>query len=110
MATEMASLNGYAVGQSSSGEIHVGNQVDWMYGMHRIMSFTIEMGDAFAMPDEANPIETARNMEAALYAIEQAGRSRGSGYASPATGYSHAMRLVSARTANWPMPVEVAPE
>ena len=77
MLVEMASLSGYAVGQSSSGEIHVGNQVDWMYGMHRIMSFTIEMGDAFAMPDEAIPTETARNMEAALYAIEQAGAVEG---------------------------------
>lgn len=72
MATEMASLSGYDVGQSSSGEIHVGNQVDWMYATHRIMSFTIEMGDAFHMPDEAIPTETGRNMEAASYAIEQA--------------------------------------
>jgi len=32
----------------------------------------LEMGDAFAMPDEAIPTETARNMDAAYYAIEQA--------------------------------------
>ena len=72
MATEMARLSAYDVGQSSSGEIHVGNQVDWMYGTHRILSFTIEMGDAFHMPDEAIATETGRNMEAAFYAIEQA--------------------------------------
>ncbi len=72
MATEMASLSGYDVGQSSSGEIHVGNQVDWMYATYRIMSFTVEMGDAFHMPDEAIASETGRSMEAAYYAIEQA--------------------------------------
>ena len=77
MATEMARFSDYAVGQSSSGEIHVGNQVDWMYATHRILSFTIEMGDSFTMPDEAIATETARNLEAALYAIEQAGRPRG---------------------------------
>ena len=72
LATEMARLSGYAVGQSSSGDIHVGNQVDWLYGTYRIMSFTLEMGDSFTMPDEAIPTETGRNMEAVLYAIEQA--------------------------------------
>jgi carboxypeptidase T len=73
MAKEMARLSGYAVGQSSSGEIHVGNQVDWMYATHRILSFTVEMGDSFTMPDEAIATETARNLETALYAMEQAG-------------------------------------
>jgi hypothetical protein len=72
MATKMAALSGYDVGQSSSGEVHVGNQVDWMYATYRIMSFTVEMGDAFHMPDEAIPTETGRNMEAAYYATEQA--------------------------------------
>ena len=47
--------------------------MDWLYANHRIMTFTFEMGDAFAMPDEAIPTETARNMDAAYYAIEQAG-------------------------------------
>ncbi|MBA3801152.1 MAG: hypothetical protein H0X18_19095 [Geodermatophilaceae bacterium] len=65
MAMEMARLSGYSVGQSSRGDIHVGNQVYWMYGQHRIMSFTFEMGDSFTMPDEAIPTETGRNMEAA---------------------------------------------
>jgi hypothetical protein len=72
MATEMAALSGYDVGQSSSGDVHVGNQMDWLYATYRIMTFTFEMGDAFAMPDEAIPTETGRNMEAAYYAIEQA--------------------------------------
>jgi hypothetical protein len=73
MATEMARRSGYAVGQSSSGEIHVGNQVDWMYATYRILSFTLEMGDSFTMPDEAIASETARNLDTALYAMEQAG-------------------------------------
>jgi len=72
MATEMSALSGYDVGQSSSGEIHVGNQMDWLYSTYRIMTFTFEMGDAFHMPDEAIRTETGRNMEAAYYAIEQA--------------------------------------
>ena len=73
MATEMARLSGYASAQSSAwAGINVGNQMDWMYATHRIMTFTFEMGDTFAMPDEAIPTETDRNMEAAYYAIERA--------------------------------------
>jgi hypothetical protein len=73
MATEMAALSDYDVGQSSSGEIHVGNQMDWLYGTYRILTFTVEMGDAFHMPADAIETETGRNLEAAYYAIEQAG-------------------------------------
>lgn len=72
MATEMARLSDYGVGQASSGEVHVGNMPDWMYATHRILSFTLEMGDSFTMPDEAIATETARNLDAALYAIERA--------------------------------------
>ncbi len=75
MASEMGRRSGYAAAQSSSGEIHVGNQVDWMYGTHRILSFTLEMGDSFTMPDEAIGPETERNLDTALYAMEQAGRT-----------------------------------
>jgi hypothetical protein len=73
MATEMARRSGYTVGQASSGEIHVGNMPDWMYATHGILSFTVEMGDSFTMPDEAIATETARNVDTALYAMEQAG-------------------------------------
>jgi hypothetical protein len=73
MAAEMASRSGYAVAQSSAwAGINVGNQMDWMYAAHGIMTFTLEMGDAFYMPDEAISTETSRNMDAAHYAIEQA--------------------------------------
>lgn len=75
MATEMATLADYDVGQASSGEIHVGNMPDWMYAAHKILSLTIEMGDSFTMPDEEIAIETARALPAALHVIEQAGRA-----------------------------------
>ncbi len=68
----MGRLSDYAHAQSSYDEIHVGNQMDWLYATYGILSFMFEMGDAFAMPDEAISTETGRNMEAAYYAIEQA--------------------------------------
>lgn len=71
MAAEMGELSGYAHAQSSYDEIHVGNQMDWLYATYGILSFTFEMGDAFFMPDEAIATETARTMGAAYYAIEQ---------------------------------------
>ncbi len=72
IATEMARRSDYDVGQASSGEVHVGNMPDWMYATHGILSFTLEMGDSFTMPDEAIATETARNLDAALYAMERA--------------------------------------
>lgn len=72
MATAMAERSRYGVAQSSSGSINVGNQMDWLYATYRIATFTFEMGDEFYMPDEAIPTETARNMEAAYFAIEHA--------------------------------------
>ena len=72
MAAEMGDLSGYAHAPSSYDEIHVGNQMDWLYATYGTLSFTFEMGDAFHMPDEAIPTETGRNMEAAYYTIERA--------------------------------------
>lgn len=72
MAAEMGERSRYASAQSSSGSVNVGNQMDWLYATYRVMTFTIEMGDAFFMGDEAIPSETGRNMDAAYYAIEQA--------------------------------------
>ncbi|MBA3404918.1 MAG: S-layer homology domain-containing protein [Gemmatimonadaceae bacterium] len=72
MATAMAERSRYGVAQSSSGSVNVGNQMDWLYATYRTMTFTFEMGDTFYMPDEAIPTETARNMEAAYFAIERA--------------------------------------
>ena len=73
MAAEMARRSGYASAQSADwAGINVGNQMDWLYATYRVMTFTFEIGDAFYMPDEAIGAETARNMDAAYYAIEQA--------------------------------------
>ena len=72
MAAEMAERSRYAAAQSSSGGVNVGNQMDWLYATYRIMTFTFEMGAAFYMGDEAIATETARNLDAAYYAIEQA--------------------------------------
>lgn len=73
MAAAMASRSDYAVAQSSAwAGINVGNQMDWLYATHRIMTFTFEMGDSFTMPDETIPRETSRTMDAAYYAIERA--------------------------------------
>ena len=79
MAAEMGALSGYAHAQSSYDEIHVGNQMDWLYATYGILTFTFEMGDAFHMPDEAIAIETSRTMEAAYYAIEQSAGGAGEG-------------------------------
>ena len=90
MAAEMGQRSGYASAQSSSGSVNVGNQMDWLYATYRIMTFTFEMGDAFYMGDEAIASETARNMDAAYYAIEraacpyvEAGRRSGLCFANP---------------------------
>ena len=73
MAAEMARLSGYASAQSSTwAGVNVGNQMDWMYATYGVLTFTFEMGDTFYMPDEVIASETARNMEAAYYAIDQA--------------------------------------
>ena len=72
MAGAMGERSRYGVAQSSSGNVNVGNQMDWLYATYRIATFTFEMGDEFYMPDEEIPTETARNMEAAYFAIGQA--------------------------------------
>ena len=83
IAAEMGALSGYAHAQSSYDEIHVGNQMDWLYATYGILSFTFEMGNAFHMPDEAIATETSRTMEAAYYAIEQSADGAGEGPGAP---------------------------
>jgi carboxypeptidase T len=74
MAAEMARMSAYSPAQSADwAGINVGNQMDWMYAAHGIMTFTFEMGDAFYMPASAIGSETARNLEATYYAIDLAG-------------------------------------
>jgi len=81
LARAMADRNGYTPKQSSSLYVTDGDQIDWMYGRHRIFSFTFELyptaaaeptTDRFYPPDELIDAETRRNREALLYLLEQA--------------------------------------
>jgi murein tripeptide amidase MpaA len=79
MARAMAATNGYTAMQSSDWYISDGDQIDWMYGRHRIFSFTMELypprGSALGHypPDEKIAAQTRRNRAALLYAIDLAG-------------------------------------
>jgi hypothetical protein len=81
MGTAMASLNGYHAEQSSDLYITDGDQIDWLYGAHRIFSFTWELyppetstvwGDHYPADEHIAP-ETARNRGALLYLIDIGG-------------------------------------
>ena len=77
MGRAMASTNGYTPEQASDLYIADGTINDWMWGVHKIFSFTFEMyprsssGGGFYPPDEVIARETARNREAVLYLYEQ---------------------------------------
>jgi carboxypeptidase T len=81
MGRKTASLNGYTPMQSSDLYITDGDEIDWMYGVHRIFSFTWELyptekptvwGDHYP-PDERIAAQTARNRNALLYVINVGG-------------------------------------
>jgi hypothetical protein len=81
MGQKIASLNGYKAEQSSDLYITDGDQIDWMYGAHRIFSFTWELyppetatvwGDHYPA-DENIAKQTARNKGALLYLIDIGG-------------------------------------
>jgi hypothetical protein len=81
MGKAMASLNGYKAEQSSDLYITDGDQIDWMYGAHRIFSFTWELfppetstvwGDHYTADENIAP-QTARNRNALLYLIDVGG-------------------------------------
>jgi carboxypeptidase T len=77
----MAARNGYTPMQSSDLYVSDGDQIDWMYGRHRIFSFTWELyptetpSDAtdHYSPDEIISRETKRNRAALLYTLRVAG-------------------------------------
>jgi carboxypeptidase T len=80
MATAMAATNGYTVRQSGDWYISDGDEIDWMYGRHRIFAFTVELyppegsttlGGHYP-PDEKIAPQTARNRAALLYLIDLA--------------------------------------
>ncbi len=73
----MAARNGYRPMQSSDLYVTDGDEIDWMYGRHRIFSFTWELyppeqssaaKDHYS-PDEIIARETARNRSAFLYTL-----------------------------------------
>ena len=80
LGTAMAALNGYTAQQSSDLYITDGDQIDWMYGVHRIFSYTYELfptekgsvwGDHY--PDDSRiAAQTARNREALLLLLDRA--------------------------------------
>jgi hypothetical protein len=81
MGKAMAARNGYTAEQSSSLYITDGDQIDWLYGVHRIFSFTWELyptekptvwQDHYP-PDEVIARETARNKTALLYLMDVGG-------------------------------------
>ncbi|MEW6225692.1 MAG: M14 family zinc carboxypeptidase [Chloroflexota bacterium] len=76
----MAALNGYAPLQSSDLYITDGDQIDWMYGVHRIFSFTFELyppetstvwGDHYPDDSTIGP-QTDNNRGAILLLIDRA--------------------------------------
>jgi putative cell wall-binding protein len=69
----MASLAGYTAKQSYALYVTDGDEIDWMYGTHRILSFTVEMADRRYPPDEMIPTETARVMPAVDHLLDHAG-------------------------------------
>ena len=81
IARRMAARNGYTPMQSSDLYVTDGDQIDWMYGRHRIFSFTWELyptqtpSDAtdHYSPDEIISRETKRNRAALLYTLRVAG-------------------------------------
>ncbi|WP_019818787.1 M14 family metallopeptidase [Saccharomonospora saliphila] len=77
----MAASNGYTPQQSSDLYITDGSVNDWMWGEHKIFSFTFEMYpasagglDGFYPPDERIGPETRRNDEAVDILLREAGR------------------------------------
>ena len=81
MGRKMAGKNGYTPMQSSSLYVTDGDQIDWMYGRHRIFFYTFEMYPShskvsstarFYPPDEVITRETNRNRSAVLYLLERA--------------------------------------
>ena len=65
----------YTPQQSSDLYITDGSNLDWMYGQHRILAFTIEMYPAccdFYVPDEVIGQQTKRLRNAMLYLLQHA--------------------------------------
>jgi carboxypeptidase T len=76
----MAAMNGYTAQQSSDLYVTDGDEIDWLYAVHRIFTFTFELypteqGTVWKNhypPDEVIARETARNRTAILHLIDRA--------------------------------------
>jgi murein tripeptide amidase MpaA len=80
LARAMAAKNGYKAQQSSDLYVTDGDQIDWMYGRHRIFSYTFELypreqatvwGDHYPDDSRIAP-QTERNRSAILHLINRA--------------------------------------
>jgi hypothetical protein len=72
----MAASNGYTPQQLYDLYVTDGTINDWLYGVHRVFTYTFEMYPVSSSPgfypaDEVIPTETARNREAILYFLEK---------------------------------------
>ncbi len=79
MAKAMAKTNGYTPEQSSDLYVTDGDEIDWLYGVEHIFSFTFELypkaGSDTApvySPESVIAPQTARNRAAILYLISEA--------------------------------------
>ncbi|GAT65928.1 peptidase M14 [Planomonospora sphaerica] len=75
LGRNMASTNGYTPQQASDLYITDGSIDDWMWGVHKIFSYTFEMyptsaSPGFYPPDEQIGPQTTRNREAVLRFLE----------------------------------------
>ncbi|MGW0890157.1 M14 family metallopeptidase [Saccharopolyspora sp. NPDC002578] len=79
VGTEMADSNGYTPQQSSDLYTTDGDSLDWMWGKHKILAFTLEMYpsggglDGFYPPGDVIERETARNNAAVDIVLREAG-------------------------------------
>jgi hypothetical protein len=72
LGTAMASTNRYTPQQSSDLYLSSGTFSSWMYGVHRVFSFVIELGSVSRPSDERIQKEARRNREAVLRLMEAA--------------------------------------
>lgn len=105
MGQAMARSNGYTPQQASDLYITDGDINDWLYGVHKVFTYTFEMypvgsSPGFYPPDEVIPTETARNRSAILYLLEKAGCAyamigKQAQYCNDSTVYDTATALTS---------------
>ncbi len=76
LGQQMAATNGYTPEQASDLYITDGSIDDYLWGRHRIASYTFEMypgssgGGGFYPPDEVIPAQTSRNRAAVLHLLD----------------------------------------